>query len=375
MLTPSGTSWPAISSAISRSSSTISTRRPRIAASVAPSSSTTAGSSTVNVVPRSGSDSTSIRPSCSSTSDLTIDSPSPVPGVEAPLGAAVEPLEDPLGLLRRHADAGVLDDELHPRAVGLDGDVDRAALARVQVGVGDQVRDDLPAPAPGRRARGRRPARRGRTAAGACPRSGARSAPPPRGPPRRGRSDGATISTRSASIRATSRRSLTSSVKPVGRLEDDLDELALALAHALGRAVEQLDEALDRRQRAAQLVRGGRGELALGPLEPRSLGRVADRPHERRRLVGEHRGGHGQRAALVLDDRLARRARRRAAGSGLSGESTRSPTVERRHEPRGARVDRGDRRRPGLGHDQRVAEALDRDLQPAALLLGSAAGR
>ena len=68
--------------------------------------------------------------------------------------------------------------------------------------------------------------------------------------------------------------------EPVGRAQDDLDELALALGHVLGRAVEQLDEALDRGQRAAELVRGGGDELTLGALEPSPLGDVADRPDD-----------------------------------------------------------------------------------------------
>ncbi len=68
--------------------------------------------------------------------------------------------------------------------------------------------------------------------------------------------------------------------KPVGRAQDDVDELALALGHVLGAPFEQLDEALDRGQRAAQLVRGGRDELALGPLEPGTLGDVTHGPHD-----------------------------------------------------------------------------------------------
>ena len=83
--TSSGASWPAISSAISRSSSTISTRRPRITSSDWPASARTAAGmqhaerrarARLDSRPRS-------RPWCRSTSDLTIDSPRPVPGRRA----------------------------------------------------------------------------------------------------------------------------------------------------------------------------------------------------------------------------------------------------------------------------------------------------
>src|SRR6185312_6980132 len=40
--------------------------------------------------------------------------------------------------------------------------------------------------------------------------------------------------------------------EPVGRLQDDVDELPLAIGHALGRAFQQLHEPLDRGQRTAQ---------------------------------------------------------------------------------------------------------------------------
>ncbi len=91
----------------------------------------------------------------------------------------------------------------------------------------------------------------------------------------------------------------------VGRLEDDLDELALALGHALRRALEQLDEALDRRQRAAQLVRRGRDELALGALEPGALAHVADGPDDALVRAPELGGRDRQRAPVVLDQHLA----------------------------------------------------------------------
>jgi hypothetical protein len=56
----------------------------------------------------------------------------------------------------------------------------------------------------------------------------------------------------------------------VRALEDHSDELLLASAEGLG-AAEQLDEALDRRERAAQLVRGGGHEVRLHPVEARAL--------------------------------------------------------------------------------------------------------
>ena len=79
----------------------------------------------------------------------------------------------------------------------------------------------------------------------------------------------------------------------------------------------------------------------------------------------------GDRRACV---RRARRPSPRASasssgGSGLPGASIASAGDELGHELGRARVDGGDRDRVGLGHDQRVAEALDRDREPLALVL------
>ena len=108
--------------------------------------------------------------------------------------------------------------------------------------------------------------------------------------------------------------------EPVGRLQRDRDELELARREVvvLGR-LQQLDEALDRRQRAAQLVRRRRDEVALGLLEARALGDVAQRPDDAALGAREARRGDRDRDAVVLDGDLAgqrgveRRQRARAA--------------------------------------------------------------
>ena len=92
--------------------------------------------------------------------------------------------------------------------------------------------------------------------------------------------------------------------QPVGRLQDDLDELALAIGHVVRGALEQLDEPLDRGEGAAQLVRGGGHELALGPLQTRTLAHVVHGPHHARALVAEAGRGNRQRASAVVDHLL-----------------------------------------------------------------------
>ena len=108
--------------------------------------------------PRPGSDSTPICPPCRSTSDLTIDSPRPVPGVRAAaVAGAVEAVEDPLELL-----LGVMPTPESWTTIctqarsGSTPTWMRAALGRVEVRVGQQVGHDLadprrhrPAPAAG----------------------------------------------------------------------------------------------------------------------------------------------------------------------------------------------------------------------------------
>ncbi len=104
----------------------------------------------------------------------------------------------------------------------------------------------------------------------------------------------------------------------LGRAGDDVDELPLAVGQALRGAREQLDEPLDRGQRAAELVRGHRHEVGLRPLQARALADVAQRPHRPLAGAAELRRGDRQRAAVVLDRLLARRAPRASGGSGLS---------------------------------------------------------
>ena len=152
----------------------------------------------------------------------------------------------------------------------------------------------------------------------------------------------------------------------VGRLEDDLDELALSLGHALRRALQQLDESLDRRQRAAQLVGGRRDELALGALEPGALAHVADGPHHAVGLGAQWRRVHGKDSVVVFDDglpaqRLLDRRKRAVVAVDLVAYS------ELGNELASPRIDRGDRRRSGFGDDQRVAEAGDRHCESSPL--------
>ena len=113
-----------------------------------------------------------------------------------------------------------------------------------------------------------------------------------------------------------------------------------------GRALQQLDEALDRGQRAAQLVRGGRHELALGPLQPGALGDVAHGPDDAVGLAARAGRGDRQRPAVVLDHGLPDQAAS-SGGSGLSRSSTVVADRQLGHELGGARVDGGDRAEPG----------------------------
>ena len=129
-------------------------------------------------------------------------------------------------------------------------------------------------------------------------------------------------STRPASTRATSSRSLTRSTS---RLVDTATMSTNSRWRSRQRLVggQQLDEALDRGQRAAQLVRGGRDELALQPLQPRALGRVAHGPGDAG-VAGELRGGEDERAAVVLErdlaaERVRRRRQHRRVGKQVAG--------------------------------------------------------
>ena len=156
--------------------------------------------------------------------------------------------------------------------------------------------------------------------------------------------------------------------EPIGGAQNDVDELALAVGHVLRGAVEQFDEALDRGQRTAKLVRCGGHEIALGLLEPSALAHVAHRPDDAVGLTAKRRGGHRERTAAVLDDRLA-------AERGLDRRQWAFDSVNHLthrqlgYELASAWVHSQNLGRIRLGHDQRVAQALDRDGQPPALLL------
>ena len=58
-------------------------------------------------------------------------------------GRPIEAVEHVLGLLGRHADSRVGDDDPDPGAVRFGADVDPAALRRVQMGIGEEVPDHL----------------------------------------------------------------------------------------------------------------------------------------------------------------------------------------------------------------------------------------
>ena len=150
----------------------------------------------------------------------------------------------------------------------------RPPSLRVEVRVGEQVRDDL---AHARRVGERGGQRRGdvdlELLVGARRSAGAISAAT-------SRTTSATaigrrwISSWPASTRATSSRSLTRSTSRLVRQQDDVDELALALGRARSAPSSSTKPLIDVSGRA-QLVRGGRDELALGALEAGALGRVA----------------------------------------------------------------------------------------------------
>ena len=122
--------------------------------------------------------------------------------------------------------------------------------------------------------------------------------------------------------------------EPVGGQLDDLDELALAVVEVGAGGGEQLDEALDRRQRAAQLVRGGGDELALEPLEPDALG-------ARRGRSRPCRVSPSSRAAVTSSVRPSRSSVCSPASASSSGgrkPSTLRAGLEVGHQQLGARV-------------------------------------
>ena len=318
---------------------------------------------TWKLVPRPGSDSTSIWPSWRSTSDLTIDSPRPVPGRRAG-GAAgpVEAVEHVVALLGGHADARVGDHDLHPRAVGLDADVDAAALRRCTCGRWSAGWRRSDGSGRGRRARAAAPARRRRRASGAWRRSAAPSARRRRAPPRRRRSAAAMISTLSASIRATSSRSLTSSTSL---------------------SVERRTMSMNSRWRS-DMFSGLRSSSSTNPLievsglrsscEAVATNSLLARSRRARSVMSrtvqttpssgaEPRGGDGQRCVH----------RARSPSRSSSATSQRRQRAAFAVDLLAAAEARGRARRRGgwwsrscssrLGDDQRVAQALDRHRQ------------
>ena len=100
----------------------------------------------------------------------------------------------------------------------------------------------------------------------------------PRGRPR-ARSVGAAVDLDAARLDARDVEQVVDEVdEAVGRQRRRCRRTRAGASVSDSSAAQQLDEALDRGQRAAQLVRGGGDELALQALEPRALGRVAHRP-------------------------------------------------------------------------------------------------
>jgi hypothetical protein len=202
---------------------------------------------------------------------LTIARPSPA-------------IEHALGLLRGHPDSGVGDDDPYPGAVGFSADMDPAALRRVQVGVGEEVPDYLPELV-GVSQRGRQ----GRRdvdpellvfASDSCAEQ------------LDGLTDGLADIDRSSIDRGLVgaqpgdvEQFVDKVDEPIGGAADDLDELSLARRDRVGVGAtgQQLGEALDRGQRAAQFMRRGRHEIAAGPFGDLHCGQL--RPQLGDRLV------------------------------------------------------------------------------------------
>ena len=234
--------------------------------------------------------------------------------------AAVEAVEQPPRLLGRDAAPGVGDGDRRRLGVGLEAQRDRALLRRVEVRVRDEVRHDLADP---RRVGERRRARVVDLQLEALA-LGLQARLDHRRDLRDGLAqvDAARVDLELAGLDAGDVEQVVDELgEPVGRLQRDVDELELALGEVLvvGR-LEQLDEALDRRQRAAQLVRRGGDEVALGLLQARALGDVAQRPHDAAVGARQARGGDGEREVALAPDRRPRaRARRRPAAAGCPG--------------------------------------------------------
>ncbi len=182
-------------------------------------------------------------------------------------GGPVEALEDVGGLGVGHAHAGVGDDDPDPGAVGLGADVDPAALGRVQVGVGQQVADDLCDVDSEMLVLGVDPgAHQLRHLAN---RLADLDRPPVQGD---------VIGVQAGDVEQL----VDERHQTVGGAADDVDELTLAgrVPGRLGAVGEQLDEPLDRCQRAAQLMRGGRQEVALDAIGGVAFGQARLQPRD-----------------------------------------------------------------------------------------------
>ncbi len=256
---------------------------------------------------------------------------------------AVEAFEHAPDLVLGHPDPRVLDDDLHPRPVRLDADVETSAFRGVEVGVGEQVGNDLAhATCVGERER-----QRGGDVHAELLVSLRDPGPHQLGNFAHGLADvdRPTVDLDMVGLDPRYVEQIVDEVdQPVGGAQDDLDELALTRRHVLRRAGEQLHEPLDRRQRAAELVRRGRDELRLRALEPRALGHVADGPDDAVMAAAERCRGDRQRPSVVLDDRLRRQRRveRRQRAARCVDPPRRDKLGQ---ELRGARIDGGDRRR------------------------------
>ena len=126
-------------------------------------------------------------------------------------------------------------------------------------------------------------------------------------------------------------------------------------------ALQQLDEALDRGQRARSSCEAVATNSLLSALQPRALGRVAQRPDDAApRPLAHPRGGDRQRAPAVLEHRPRRRAPRSSGGSGAVGPGALAPDASSGTSSPRARVDAATTRPSPSQITQAVAEALDR---------------
>ena len=302
-------------------------------------------------------------PRCSSTSDRTIERPRPVP--PSPPPSASEALEHAVHLLRRHAGAvvGHRQHELAPLLA--DGHPHGPLVAGVAVGVGQQVGHDLARlTGVGQRAR----QRGGQVQVEVLAAAGQlRLHHPGHLAHHLGEVEQPRVHLHLARLQPRDVQQVVDQLdQAVGAGEDDLGELALATGQALG-AHEQLGEALDRSERAAQLVGRGGHEIGLHALEPGALGDIPDRPHHPAARALSRRGDRQRAITVVAHDLAGQRLLERRQGLPLAvGHLVAEPQL-RNHDRRA-----GVRRRHGavvLHHHQPVPEALHGHRQALALLL------